>query len=260
MPSALIAPAIGAAINIGASKLMGGKKGEARAPLANFQPTGISGGGLNTGFSDGNITIAPTAERLGLVKNLASQFGAQANELGALRDMVAPGYSALRASRLGEIENARTAAVGNLRENLARRRVLGSSFGQDALTRAESEFAGQRDRVAAESFLSELEATNNLINQQFAAHRGEFQTSLDELNLEADAALKLSSKATDALAKNAQVMSALNAQEAAGAGKFFGQTVQPFAKAAGDAAGKWFSNLNFGGSSGPDLAGGIWPA
>lgn len=246
MPSMLIAPAIGAAVNIGASKLLGGENGEAQAPLTNFQPTGINAGGLATSIDgNGNITVAPTAERMGLVKNVASQFGDQANQIRILRDSVAPGYSALRASRLGEIESARQNAIGNLQENLARRRVLGSSFGQDAITRAESEFAGQRDRVAAESFLAELEATNQLINQEFATRRSEFQTLLDELNLEADLATKLSAQATDALSKNAQVLSALNAQEAAGAGKFLGQTIQPLSKAVGDAAGKFFSGLTW---------------
>src|SRR5690606_4802425 len=114
-----------------------------------------------------------------------------------------------------------------LRENLARRRVLGSSFGQDAISRAESEFAGQRERVAAESFLAELEATNNLINQEFAARRQSFQTGLDELNLQAEIATKIATQASDQLGANARLEAALLAKEAEGRGKFFGETFGP---------------------------------
>jgi hypothetical protein len=156
---------------------------------------------------------------------------------------VAPGVSDLRASRLEEIENARLSAVGNLRDNLARRRVLGSSFGADAVTRAEAEFAKEKERVAAESFLQELELTNNLMQQEFTARRGQFQTGLDELNLEAQIATALAGKATDVLGKNAQVEAMLLAQSQAGAGKFFGQELAPLIKQGVTAA----AGMNFGG-------------
>lgn len=237
--AAAVAPSlISAGLSYGASKLFGGSSGNAAAPLQNFQPTGFSGGGFNTSFGPGGLTIKPTAERLGAVKGLSDTFGNLAGEISGLRPRVAPGMSDLRRSRLAEVEAARSSAVGNLRENLARRRVLGSSFGQDALTRAENEFGMARDKVASESFLQELEATNQLIQQEFAARRGQFQTGLDELNLEADLASKLAAGATKVMSDNAQFLSALNAKEAQGAGKFFGDTFNPAFKAIGEFAGK----------------------
>jgi hypothetical protein len=240
-----------AAISYGAKELMkpSGGSGGGSAPLQNFQPSGFNAGGLSSSFSGGNLTIAPTAERLGAVRGLQDTFGNLAGELGGQRARVAPGMSELRAQRLGEIENARTSAIGNLRENLQRRRVLGSSFGQDALSRAESEFAGQKDRVAAESFLQEFELTNQLIGQQFAAQRGQFQTGLDELNLQADLAAKLSTGATTAMSANAKALAELNAKEAAGQGQFIGGLVQPIAKAGGSAIAGSAGSL-FSGSSG----------
>lgn len=191
--------------------------------LKNFQPSGFSGGGFGTSFGPGGtLAVSPTAERTGLVRSLGKSFGDLSAEIGGLRSKVTPGFSDLRKSRLAEVETARSSAIGNLRENLARRRVLGSSFGQDALTRAENEFGLSRDKVAAESFLQELEATNQLIQQDFAARRGQFQTGLDELNLEADIATKLSANATNAMQKNAATLAELQAKEQAGAGKFFG--------------------------------------
>ena len=258
MPTSLIAPIVGSAVSFGASKLFGGggdSGGSAQAPLQQFKPSGFNAGGLGASFGqDGTLSITPTAERLGAVRGLQDVFGNLAGELGGQRGLVAPGVSALRQQRLSEIENARASAVGNLRENLARRRVLGSSFGQDALSRAEAEFGGQRERVAAESFLQEFELTNQLINQQFGALRGQAQTGLDELNLQADIASKLSAGATGAMQKNAQALAELNAKEAAGKGKFFGDLIAPVAKGAGNAVASFFKPSGGGGNFGSSFA------
>jgi hypothetical protein len=243
---AIAAPLVSGGLSFLGSKLFGGSSKPAPPP----PPTMINAGGLTSSLNGGSIGITSSADRQGLVGGVANSFGNLAGELGLLRSKVAPGISELRANRLGEIENARTRAIGDLRENLQRRRVLGSSFGQDAITRAESEFAGQRERVAAESTLQELEATNTIINQQFNAQRQQFQTGLDELNLQANLAAGLAGKATDTMAANARFEAALAAQEAAGAGKFFGQTFQPVASAVGKAAGGFFNGGGYGGGGG----------
>lgn len=240
-----------AAISYGAKELMkpDTPAGGGSSSLQNFKPSGFNAGGLSTSFSGDKLSIAPSAERMGLVGGLQDNFGQLAGELAGQRSLVAPGVSALRASRMAEIENARARSVGNLRENLQRRRVLGSSFGSDALSRAEAEFAGVRDKAAAESSLMEFDLTNQAIQQQYAAQRQKFQVGLDELNLQADIATKLSSGATSAMASNAQFLSALNAKEAAGQGQFMGQLVQPIASAGGKAIAGSASNL-FSGSGG----------
>jgi hypothetical protein len=210
------------------NKLFGGDK-DVSEPFKNFRPTDINAGGLTSTFAGNSINVSANPERSAAVGGVASTFGNQANQLGALRQQVVPGFSALRDARLGEIESARLSSIGNLRENLARRRVLGSSFGADAMSRAEAEFGQQKSRAAAETFLQELEATTNLLNQEFTARRGQFQTGLDELNLEANLAAGLAGKATDVLAKNAQIESQmlmeqnkLASSEASGFGKMIG--------------------------------------
>lgn len=274
--SMIAAPLISGAVSYGASRLFGGgssgSNANVTAPVQNFRPTGFAGGGLNATYDPaGNLTVAPTSDRLGYTNTISAGFGQLANELGGLRSRVQPGVGELSrarlaevdaasAARLRELQNSRTAAIGNLSENLARRRVLGSSFGQDALSRAESEFAqqrervqaeagAQRDRIAAESFLQEFELTNNLINQQYEASRRQFQTQLDELNLQADVASKLSATASKSMADNAQFLAALNARQATAAGQFFGQQVQPIAQGIGRAGGSAINYL-LGGSGG----------
>jgi hypothetical protein len=243
--SFLAAPLIGSAISFGASKLFGGDDEKATKPIQQFKPTGINAGGLSSSLSGDNLSISPSAERLGLVSNLAGGFGGEADALARLRSRIQPGFSDLRASRLKEIEDARTAAIGNLRENMARRRVQGSSFGQDALARAELEFGQAREKTAAESMLQELEASNQLIQQEFAARRGQFETGLNDLNLQADVATKLAAGATQQLGANARLESELNAKEQAGKGKFFGDLVKPVADAAGKGIGDFFKSSSF---------------
>lgn len=260
MPTSILAAAapaiISSGVQFGASKLFGGGSESPQARLSSFSPTGVNAGGLMSSMDGSNISVTPSAERLGAVRALGGVSGELADSIRALRQGVAPGISNMRAARLAEIEDARNNAIGTLRENLQRRRVLGSSFGNDALARAEAEFGGARERVAAESFLQELEATNNLLTQEAGARRQQFQTGLDELNLEADMAAKLAGKSTEQLGANARLIAQMNAQEAAGQGKFFGQLMQPVGDALGKGIGKsvggWFNGLS-GSSFGSSL-------
>lgn len=236
-----------AGTSFGLSKLFGGDD-DATAPVKNFKPTMINAGGLSSSLdANGNLSLVSNADRQGLVRDLGGAFGSEAGFLEALRARVAPGFSDLRTSRLQEIEDARKNAIGNLRENMARRRVQGSSFGQDALTRAELEFGRAKEKTQAESLLQELDATNQLIQQEFTARRGQFETGLNELNLQADVATKLAAGATQQMGANARLEAELNAKAAAGKGKFFGENViNPLSRVAGS-----FFSGGGGGGSGP---------
>lgn len=255
-----LAPAIPAlvtaGVQFGASKLLGGK-GNPTAPLTAFSPPGFSGGGLTGSFSGNSFNVNPTAARTGAVNSLSSTFGAQAGDVAALRSTVAPGFSQFRRAGMAALENQRKSTISTLRENLAQRRISGSSFGQDSLTRANAQYAQNEAEFSANAYLSELQANENLIQQQYTAARGEFQTQLSEMNFEAGIAADMAGKASSTLATNAQTEAKLDALSQQGAGQFYGQITQPVAKALGNS----FSGLNFGGrTSGPDLAGGIWPA
>lgn len=243
MPTSVLIAGATAAASAGASAGIGKLFGSKSGPKVSSAPPGINAGGLSSTFDNGTVSLGADANRRGLVGGLADTFGQQADALGGLLPTVAPGMSDLRRARLSEIDASRTAAIGNLRDNLSRRRVLGSSFAQDAAGRTELEFAKERDRVQAETFLQELELTTNLMQQAFTAERGKFQTHLDELNLEANLAAGLAGKATDVLGKNAQTEALLLAQSQQGAGKFFGQLAQPV----GESVGKGLKGLNFGG-------------
>lgn len=174
-------------------------------------PSTFSGGGLTSGFDPRtrSVSLTSSPERAGLVSSIASRFGEQAGLVAGLRARVAPGMSDLRSVRLQEIENARRSSVSNLRDNLARRRVLGSSFADDAMQRAEIGFAQEKERVQAETFLQEIDLTNQFIQQEYDLQRSEFSTQLNELNLQADLAANLTAQANDVLKTNASLQADL---------------------------------------------------
>ena len=234
--SALASGAIKAGIGFGASKLFGGKN---RGGTASFAPSGFSGGGLTGSFNQGTgqTSVRSNEQRQGFVGNLASLFPQQAGLVSGIRSQLAPGFGALTQSRLAELDTRRRESVGNLRDNLQRRRVLGSSFGADAVSRADAEFAQDADRIRAESFLQELDLNRQLIQEEFNLRRNEFQTQLDELNLQAELASGLVKGATAQLGANARLKEQLNTKEATGFGSFFGQTFGPFANAVGSRLG-----------------------
>jgi len=82
-----------------------------------------------------------------------AQFG---TTLGDLAAQVVPGFGRLTESRVQAVNNRRDEAVGNLRESLRRRNVLGSSFAADTITRTELAFAQEEESARAQSIIEEL--------------------------------------------------------------------------------------------------------
>lgn len=214
--------------------LVGGLFGGAgkKAPTINYQPPGFNAGGLSATFGGGGYNVTPNAQRQQLVGGMADTFGQQASDIGGLRAGIAPGYSNLRQAQLSLLQNQRTAALGDLRDSLARRRVLGSSFAQDTLARADQEYQATQANVIAQTYLQELQANQQLIQQQYTAARGQFETGLSELNLEAGIASDLTGKASTTLAQAAQTQAQLNmfqqanqSQFGAGIGAMFGKAL-----------------------------------
>lgn len=226
----------------------------------------------------GKLILQTTPERQALISQLGASFGQQAQALRGflpgiqeffgegleatqgLLGQVKPGFGALTEARVSEILNRGSASRSNLRANLARRRVLGSSFAEDVLGRFDQQLAQDVGQAKAVSFLEELDATNQLINQRlsinvqnvdlqrdflsqaFAAERGATQVELDEQNLLLQTGLSLLGKQADILASNAQLEAQLAAQGAQQAG--FGAGFGGFG-----GGGSLLSNL-FGGGGG----------
>ena len=122
---------------------LGLSKSPGRGIAENFRPSGFIGGGIRALPKGNNMVVTSTPERKGLVTNIANQFGGLGTELRGLLPEVTPGFGRLSKS-IGDVflsakeslSGRRREAVGNLAENLASRRIGGTSFGMDALSRA----------------------------------------------------------------------------------------------------------------------------
>jgi len=255
----------GAAASAGTSLAINKIFGQDVKPFAqsvsNLPPTTFNSGGLNFGFNGSQIVGGASGARQGLVGQNASFFSQQAQELEGLKNQVTPGFGALTNARVQAIQNARQRSIGNLRDSLARRRVSGSSFGEDAIARAEAEFAQEEAEARATSFLQELDLKTQLIDRQFTASRGAVDAFLNELNLEADIAKQLAVSSNAVLADNAKFAASLLARQAADDNALLGDVSSGVADIIGQGAsslidGGSLSSLFGGGSSGTAAAAG----
>lgn len=210
---------------------------------------GLNAGGLTStvsrlpgGVVQQGVTASP--ERMGLITGLQSSLRSRAGEIRGLLPQVEAGFGRLTQAGMEtfgaareRLQNRRTQAIGNLRDNLARRRVLGSSFASDALARADAEFAqAEREltadeaRFRATSFLQELDTTHRLMGEAASFDIEAFNTALNEMNLQANVAAQLATGTASAIQNAAnlqtQIMNA-NAQQTA---QLWGFSMEPFMK------------------------------
>lgn len=215
-------PGLGRSLSLGAG---------ASRPAAGDLASNISAGGLTSRTSSGGrIRVRSSGERQSLIDRLSATFGTTALDLEGLRDQVRPGFSEFRRAGLAELDTRRDRSVSNLRENLARRRVSGSSFANDSLARAEAEFAQEAVAFSASATLQELDAFAQLSTAIGSLRSQEVQTFVDELNLQADVALALQGAL-------AQAISASSLQQQRNAGAFTGKLQDAATEVAGAAAG-----------------------
>lgn len=182
----------------GAIKGLFGGSSRGEKQLEKFRPIGFRSGGSSGTFDErsNTFTVRGTEERRGALRNLVSGFRGRAEEFRGLRDQVTPGFGRLTRERVEAIRNAGQRTVGNLREDLSRRRVAGSSFASREIASVEQSFAQQEELARAESFLGELDLTRQLISDEFDATIGGAQVLVDQFNLDSTLAANLSNAAS----------------------------------------------------------------
>lgn len=199
----------------------------------NYTPSGFSSSGLNASTSGGTTNLSQNPQLSSAIGNLSSTFGQQANALGQLGATVQPGFSQLRQAGLNQINTQQQATTSNLRDTLAQRRVLGSSFANASISQNDAEFAQQKANFVAQSYLQEVQTSQQLIQQQYAAATQQFSTGINQMNFESGLAAQLTSSNNQINAQIAQANANLSQsaaefnanqanQSAAGIGKLFG--------------------------------------
>ncbi len=213
----------------------------------------LSAGGLRSvtstteGMDTPTVTVTSTPERQSLVSDISKRFKDIGSEFQALRKTVEPGFSRIRRARLNAIQSARRRSQSNLAGNFARRRLGGSSFAADTLTRANLAFGEAEAAEEARTYLEELAATTSLIEAGGKMDIASLETLLNEMNVQRDVALSIIRGAQPGIASAVNTAKGLEASRRSGelsVGEFFSGL-------AGSALTTGIGN--FAGSFGPGL-------
>lgn len=190
----------------------------------------------------------------GLSQNLSALATESRDRLEGLLGQTRAGFGNLTQARVEAIDRNRSRTLGNLREAFGKRNVLGASFAQGEIRRADQEFAQLESEARAESAVQELELSRAIINdisnldaQTFSLLSEGMQQQLLTINQEAQVLGQRASRELEELrvaggiltghqqaASNIAIAEAqLAAQEAQASGEFFGSLVGLGISAAG---------------------------
>ena len=145
--------------------------------------------------------------KLGTVPQLEMErrFPEFLSEVDKLRGMAAPTASLFRTTALGQINNAESQALGNVREQLARRGLSGASFGLDTQARVQGEFAQKRAETELAAANQEINLTSQLVDFQNTLINQQLNRELQELGLATGVTTNLVNMANQNLAVQAQL-------------------------------------------------------
>lgn len=149
----------------------------------------------------------------------SDRFPRMLTDIDALRSELTPGFSKLRKSRIDQIDTAARQAIGTLRQNAQRRKILGSQFVEDQLARFDLEAGKARGDAEAQSFLEEVDATLKVIDFEF----GQINTALQRDIQEAQLTTGMSQIVAQILQTNAAMAKNIEIANAQGQGNFLGQ-------------------------------------
>jgi hypothetical protein len=221
------------------SGALGGSKGPAISGSQQSGGSGISnfGGGyfhspsLNFNGSPGaaGIYISPQAQAY-----LDSLTGATNTANSGLTDLlgkVDPTYGDLVNSQVQSLQNAKQSSISNLNRSLAQRRILGSSFGQDAVNRTALDYDNQISQAKAQGVLESISATSQILNQRLTNSQALATQELGQIQFDTTTGVNLVNGTQQTFADNSQVLAQLAYANSQGIGK----AIQPVASAVGNA-------------------------
>lgn len=150
-----------------------------------FRPSNYSGPGHNIGIdANGNVTMTRTGEAQGIMDRLLNGMDTDEGAFSSLLSQIAPGFGRFSRATSERFDQDRDRAVGNLREQLARRRVLGASFANDQIGSLERQYLMDKEEAMSKALLQELEMTNQVIQARTDARVKSVQTGFNQIQFE----------------------------------------------------------------------------
>lgn len=214
----------------------------AERDILTFRPRGFSSGDLTARFnpSTGLFEITGSDRLRTLPRSLSQGFADRSSRLESMLSTL-PTAPRSTENAITALRGRRRAAVGNLRENLARRRLGGSSFAADAISRAEAEFAERegllRDELSQRDFQNELTLAQQrigLVDEITRANVSKVQSLIQGLGLDAQLSQPLLASIMGTSASNAAIQSELLGRSGAGIDRFFGPAIDEIGSSTGD--------------------------
>lgn len=157
----------------------------ARLDGQGFMPTSLSGPGYGIKIDgSGNIAMDRTSETQGFMDAIRRGLGTDEKAYGKLLSQITPGFGRLTRSVSDRWDNARDRAVSNLRDQLARRRVAGSSFANDQIGSMERQYLMDKDAELNEALVQELKMTQEVIGARTTSRNATIAQAFDQIQFE----------------------------------------------------------------------------
>lgn len=193
----------------------------------NFSTAGGQGTFTKVGRNQFDFNLNRSAGVNNALSGLTTGLEDRSAAFGGLRSRVSGGFGDLTRAKVQSIRDAGTRTVGNLRNRLRQRRVLGSSFAENQITSTEAQFAQEEERARAEGVVGEIGLEADLIGREFAGAIEAAQTLLNQFNFETGIASGLQQSATQAVQNvgiaRAEARSAMDAGIGSIAGTLIGK-------------------------------------
>ena len=205
----------------------------AERAILDFRPRGFSSGDVTARFNPatGLFEIAGSDRLRTLPQNLSGGFADRAARLEGLLSTLPTAPRSTEAA-INALRSRSRASVGNLRDNLARRRLGGSSFAADAISRAEAEFAERegvlRDELSQRDFQNELTLAQQrigLVDEITRANVAKVQSLIQGMGLDANLAQPILASIMGTSSSNAAIQAELLGRTGAGVDRFFGPAI-----------------------------------
>jgi hypothetical protein len=166
----------------------------------------MPGYNLETGMNNGQTfaNVSRTGETQGFMDRLMAGLGADENSYQDLLSQIRPGFGRLSEAQQEQIKNSYAQRYGDLRSQLARRRVLGSSFANADLERMNLERDQQMRASMAESMVQELKMTGDVLKAQTDSRNQTIQTAFSQLQFEGNLGINLTNMVMQSMNENLQ--------------------------------------------------------
>jgi hypothetical protein len=180
-----------------------------KSQLASHMMTPFSmampGYNLATGMNPNGSAFANvdrTGETQGFMDRLLAGLGADQNSYQDLLSQITPGFGRLSQSQQEQIKNTYAQKYGDLRQQLAKRRILGSSFADADLQRMDLEKDQQMRAAAADSMVKELQMTSDVLKAQTDGRNQTISTALSQIQFEGNMGINLTNMVMTSMNNN----------------------------------------------------------